>query len=189
MSGFVELGGGGESSGAGTDHSDFFPRAVCGGFGDDPTLLPAFIDDRVFDTLNCHSRVMDAEDAGAFTGGGADSSGEFREVIGFVESVEGFPPESAIYEVVPLGDEIVDRAAAGHAADEGASVAEWCAAVHAASTLLAEFFVGEGEVEFIPIVDAIDWCDFAFYFAEIFNKACWFSHFIYYASGGVLSTT
>ena len=63
---------------------------------------------------------MDAEDAGAFTGGGADSSGEFREVIGFVESVEGFPPESAIYEVVPLGDEIVDRAAAGHAADEGA---------------------------------------------------------------------
>jgi precorrin-3B methylase len=75
-----------------------------------------------------------------------------------VKSVEGFTPESAIYEVVPFGNEVVDRATASHAGDEGASVAEGSATVHASSSLVAELIVRHREVKFVPVVDAIEWC-------------------------------
>jgi len=90
------------------------------------------------DVLDRDGRVVDAEDAGAFARGGAHAAGELGEVVRLVETVEGLFPEAAVDEVVPLRDQVVDRATGGHAADEFARVAERHAAVHAARALIAE---------------------------------------------------
>jgi hypothetical protein len=87
MTGFVELRGGGQTGGPGTDDGDFFAGAFGWRFGGNPAFIPAFVDNRGFDVFNRDWRVVDAEHAGAFAGCGTDAAGEFREVVGFVESV------------------------------------------------------------------------------------------------------
>jgi hypothetical protein len=176
MSGFIKLSGGTESSGARTDDRDFLARAFGGGFGDDPALRPAFIDDRVFDTFNGHWRVVNAQYAGAFAGCWADSTREFGEIVGFVKSVEGFAPESTIDQIVPFGNQVINRAAASHATNQRSGMAEGRTTVHASSSLIAELVIGHGQVKFVPIVNAIEWCDFAFDFAQVFNKSGWLAH-------------
>ena len=39
---------------------------------------------------------MNTENTGTLTGGGADSTGKFGEIIGFMEAIEGFSPQSSI---------------------------------------------------------------------------------------------
>jgi hypothetical protein len=67
---------------------------------------------------------------GAFAGGGADAAGELGEVVGLAQAFVGLLPESAIDEVVELGEEVVEGAARRHAADEASGVAEGDAAIH-----------------------------------------------------------
>src|SRR5262245_35644327 len=120
MAGSVELGGGGKSGGAGADDGDFPAGADGGGFGDNPAFLPAFSDDGAFEVFDGDRRGIDAEDARAFARGRADAAGEFGEIVRLVEAFQGFPPEAAIDEIVPLGDKVVDGATGSHAVKEGA---------------------------------------------------------------------
>ena len=68
---------------------------------------------------------------------GADPAGELGEVVGPVEADRRLAPLAAVDEVVPLRDQVVDRAARGHPADQHAGVAVRDAAVHAARALVA----------------------------------------------------
>ena len=65
-------------------------------------------------------------------------------------------PEAAVDQVVPLGDQVVDRAARGHAVDQLAGVAERNAAVHAACTLHAELALVQVQVKLVPVLDALE---------------------------------
>jgi hypothetical protein len=168
VAGVVGLGGGAEAGGAGADDGDFFAGAKGGGVGLDPAFGPAFVGDGAFDVFDGDGRGVDAEDAGAFAGSGADAAGEVGEVIGFMEAFEGFAPEAAVNEVVPFGDEVVDGTAGGHAAEEEAGVAEGNAAVHAAGALLAEFGFVEVQVELVPVADAFEGGAVEGEFAEVF---------------------
>jgi hypothetical protein len=95
-----------------------------------------------------------AEHARAFARRGADAAGELGKIIRLVQAVERFAPEAAINQIVPFGNQIVDRAAAGHAADELAGVAERNAAIHAARALFLQVGFGQVEVKFLPVGDA-----------------------------------
>ncbi len=55
-------------------------------------------------------------------------------------------------------------------------MAERHTAVHTAGTLLLQIRVRQMEVEFVPIVDAIDRINIGRQFAEKFDKSCGFSH-------------
>jgi hypothetical protein len=151
VAGFVELRGGAETGGAGADDGDFLAGADLGRLGEDPAFVPAFVDDLALDVLDRDGRVVDAEHAGAFARGGADAAGELGEVVRLVQTLERFLPEAAIDQIVPLGDEVVDRAAGGHAADEFAGVAERNAAIHAAGALIAEFLLLHVRVKLLPV--------------------------------------
>ena len=111
MPGSVELLRGRQACGPGTHHCDSFAGARRRWFGVDPTLFEATLDDGVFDIFDSHRRRIDAEHAGAFAGRGAHAAGEFRKIVGLVQAIERFAPETPINEIVPLGNEIVHRAA------------------------------------------------------------------------------
>src|SRR5204863_715391 len=100
--GAIKLGGGTKSGGAGADHGDLFAGADLGRFGNDPTLLPGFVDDRAFDSLYGDRGRVNSEDARAFARGRADAAGEFGKVISLVQPIEGFLPKAAIHQVVPF---------------------------------------------------------------------------------------
>ena len=176
VAGLVELLGGGKTGGAGADDGDFLAGADLGLLRNHPTLVPTAVSDGGLDVLDRDGGVVDAEHAGTFARRGTNAAGELREVVRLVQTVEGFFPETAIDEVVPLGDKVVDRATAGHAADKFAGMAEWHAAVHAARALIAEFLLLHVNVEFLPVLRAFERRAVDGKFAEVFDEAGWFAH-------------
>ena len=82
----------------------------------------------LLDQLDRHRRLIDAQHAGSFARRRADAAGELRKIVGRMQTADRALPAAVIHEVVPVRDQVVDRAA---------GVAERHAAIHAASALLA----------------------------------------------------
>ena len=176
MAGAVELGGGAKTGWTRADDGDALVGAAGGSDGGDPAFVPAVIGDGDLNVLDGHGGGVHAEDAGAVARGGTDAAGELGEVVGLVETLEGFFPEAAVDEVVPLGDQVIDGAAAGHAADERAGMAEGDAAVHTAGALGAEFVLFHVEVERVVVADALERLAVGGKFPREFDEAGWFAH-------------
>src|SRR5207247_8311320 len=98
--------------------------------GDDPALLPRTIDDRQLDLLDrdCVA-LLDLEHARRLARSGAETAGELREVVRAVQLVDRLAEPVAVDEVVPVRDQVSERAAV---------VAERNAALHAAGALVLE---------------------------------------------------
>ena len=105
----------------------FLPVRIFWRLGPNPAFLESALDDVFFDLLDRHRRLIDAEHARGFAGRGTNSSGKFREIVGGVQLADGLFPASAINQIIPVRNEIVDRAS---------GVAERHAAIHAARALL-----------------------------------------------------
>ena len=128
----------GQTRGTGTDDRDATAGAPLRDARLDPSLFPAFVDDRAFDRLDGHWPVGNVKRAGRLAGGGADSSRELGEIVRRMQRVERAPPVPLIDQVVPVGDQVVHRAAV---------VAIRNAAVHAARALLARLFLAQRDHE------------------------------------------
>ncbi len=133
---------GGEPGGARADDRRLAPRLHLGDDGRDPALGPRPLDDLDLDLLDGDRVLVDAEHARGLTRGGAQATGELREVVGGVQALDGVAPVVAVDEVVPVRDEVPERAAV---------VAERDAAVHAAAGLELEGLGRERLVDLLPI--------------------------------------
>src|SRR5690606_20511942 len=80
-----------------------------------------------------------------FAGCRAYQAGELGKVVGGVEAGERLPPAIPIDEVVPIGDEVAERAAV---------VAERHTAVQPARRLDANLLGSGIELDFVPVADA-----------------------------------
>ena len=130
---------GGHTGGAGTDDRDFFAGLVFRRQRRDPTSLPTFIDDGVFDRFDADRIIVDAQRAGFLAWRGTNAAGKFGKIIGGMQRVERVFPVFAEHQIIPIGNDVVDRAAA-HAKRN--------AAIHAARTLGARLVVGQMHDEF-----------------------------------------
>jgi len=110
-----------------------------------PSFVPCALDDAALDELDRNGWLVDAENAGGLAWSRADAPRELREIVGGVQAPNGCFPPAVVRQVVPIGDQVVDRAA---------GVAEGHAAVHAAGSLLALLLLGERFVDLEPILDA-----------------------------------
>ena len=110
------------------------PCAPSGTTRRDPALVPRAVDDLDLDLLDGDRILVDAEHARGLARRRAEPAGELREVVGRVQPLDRVAPVVAVDEVVPVGDEVAERAAV---------VAERDAAVHAAPGLLLQL-VGAG---------------------------------------------
>ena len=102
------------------------PVFTVGMLGRDPALVPRPVDDLDLDLLDRDRVGVDAEHARRLARRRAQPAGELGEVVGGVQPVDGVAPVVAVDEVVPVGDQVAERAAV---------VAERDAAVHAAPGL------------------------------------------------------
>jgi hypothetical protein len=105
----------------------------------DPAFFPALIDQKMLDRFDADRIVVDIERARRFAGCGANASGEFGKVVGRMQNVERHPPLMTIGEIVPIGNDVVDRAS---------TLTERDAAIHAASALARRLVILEGKGEF-----------------------------------------
>src|ERR1700732_2854076 len=109
----------------------------------DPALLPAAVDDRAFDRLDRHRVVVDVQRARRLARRRADAAGEFRKIVGRVQRHRRLAPLVAIDQIVPVRDQIVDRAAL---------VTERDAAIHATRGLRAQYRLRKGFDELLPVL-------------------------------------
>src|SRR5690606_26474667 len=133
-----------------------------GRLGHDPAFRPALVDDGMFDRLDADGIVVDVQRTGGLAGRRADAAGELGKVVGRVQHVQRAAPVLFVHQVVPVGNDVVDRATAG---------AERYAAIHAARALLLGFVVGQGVDELAPVLQAHERRFIGFFDALKFKKA------------------
>ena len=126
VTGARELLGGGEPGRSRADHRDPLAGLDRRDLRHDPPLVPRPVDDLDLDLLDRHRVGVDAEHARRLARRRAQAAGELGEVVRGVQPVDRVAPVVAVHEVVPVGDQVAERAAV---------VAERDAAVHAAPGL------------------------------------------------------
>src|SRR4029079_9861422 len=98
-------------------------------------------------TLDCFNGdriLVDIERAGCFTRSGTDAPRKLRKIVGRMQVARGFVPISAIDQIVPVRDLVVDGATGGRAGDAARAVAIRHATDHAARPPPANLFFWEG---------------------------------------------
>src|SRR3972149_5093904 len=146
MPGAVELIGGGKARRPGAHNGDFLARSRRRLLRLDPTFIEGAVDDGDFDLFDRNGVVIDAEHAGASARRRTKPSGKFGEVIGGMQAHDGVAPAVAVDQVVPIRDQVAERAAL---------VAERDAAIHAARGLLLELGLGGVLVDLVPVAQAL----------------------------------
>src|SRR5258708_10144159 len=103
-----------------------------------PAFFPGLVGDGVLDRLDADGIVVDAQDARFLARRGADASGELGEVVGRVQHLDRALPVLAVNEIAPVGNDVVDPAAA---------LAELDAASHSARALHAGSIIRQAQIE------------------------------------------
>ena len=146
VAGPVQLIGRGQTRRARADDRHLLPRARGRRPRRHPALVPGAIDDRGLDRLDGHRIVVDAEHARPFARRRTQLAGELREVVRRVQPLDRRLPAVAIDEVVPVGNQVAERAAL---------MTERNAAVHAARALRLELARRIRQIDLAPVLDAL----------------------------------
>ena len=173
----VQVFGHRKAGGAAAHHS--YALAGAGGrrCGVQPALGVSRLNDGVLVLAHGHAAAGHiAAGAGGLAQGGAHPAGELREAVGGHQAVHGQLPLAVVDQVVPLRDEVVQRAAGGHAADHHAGLTEGNTAVHAACCLGLLLLTGEPDVKFVEVLHALQRRHIRAGFARIIDKSCCLTH-------------
>ena len=139
-----QLLGRGQAGRPGADDRDLLARAHQRRLGLDPAFGPGPVDDLHLDLLDRDRVGVDAEHAGGLARRRAEPAGELGEVVGRVQPFGRLVPVVPPDQVVPLRDQVAQRAA---------GVAERDAAVHAAAGLALQAPGREVVVDLAPVPD------------------------------------
>src|SRR5581483_7701109 len=130
-----------------TDDRDAPPGPLRRQLRCDPALLPRAVHDRELDLLDRDGvALVDLEHARGLARRRAESPRELGEVVRAVELLDRLAPPVAVHEVVPVGNQVAQRAAV---------VAEGNAALHAARRLVSNADDGQRPDELAVIADAL----------------------------------
>ena len=143
VSGPGELLGGGQPRRARADDRDRLAGLPARHDRRDPALGPGAVDDLDLDLLDRDRVLVDAEHARRLARSGAQAAGELREVVRGVQPLDRLAPPVPVDEVVPVRDQVAERAAV---------VAERDAAVHAPAGLGPQVVLGERLVDLFPVL-------------------------------------
>src|SRR2546423_939967 len=145
MAGPIQLLCAREARGSGADDGDRAARARPRRMRRDPPLLPRAVHDRDLDLLDRDGvALLDLEHAGGLARSRAEPAGELGEVVRAVELRDRLPEAVAVDEVVPVGDQVSERAPA---------LAKRHPALHAARALVAQLSERQRADELAVVAD------------------------------------
>jgi len=133
----------------------------------DPAFIKCSIDNLDLDLLDSDWWLIDANHASRFTGSRAQPASEFREIVCGVEAFDGLAPMITVDKVVPIRNEIAERAAV---------VTERDAAVHASTGLGTDLVCWKFLVDLFPVTKS-NWNRSAFRQLPFpLKETCCFTH-------------
>ena len=176
MSAAVELIGGGKSRGTRADDGDLFACSLFGRLRCCPALLIGCFDDIIFIGADGDRITVSAAGARLFTQSRTHARGELGEAVGHFQTVVRLLPRSETDEVVPLGDQVIQRTARHHAADRQACLTERYAAVHTPLALMLTLRFTDRGVELVIVFDTFFHGRRGVILSCIFHKSVGISH-------------
>ena len=177
MAALVEQVGHGQARGTRADDRHGLARAGRGRHGMNGAALVTVFHDGALVFFDRDRVTRDvAAGAGRLAQGGADPARELRVSVRGDQPVHGQIPLALIDQVVPLGDQVVQRTARCHAADHHAGLAEGHAAVHAAGGLGLLLLAGEPDVKLVEIFNALQRRDIRAGLARVIHKSSDLAH-------------
>src|SRR5258708_27191365 len=99
--------------------------------------------------------MIDAEHARSRAGRRANATGELWKIVGWVQAIERVTPVATIDKVVPLWNQVIDRAAGSSPVNDLAGMTARHAAVHAARALLAQVRLRHVLMKLLPITHTL----------------------------------
>src|SRR5690606_31192934 len=138
----------GESRRTRANDRDFPAGPGFGGVGPDITCRNRPVSQRLLDILDRDRNIFEVERARLFARRGTDPPGPFRKIIGRMQVTDRLVPVAPVYQIVPVGNLVMYRAA-------GRSMAIGHAAIHAACGLLGHFRLGHRQYEFPEVPDPV----------------------------------
>ena len=154
--GTTELLGCGEAGWTRSDDGHFLAGTMFSGLGTNPSFKESAFDDVLLVLLDRHWRLINPQHARRFARRRTNASGKLREIIGRMQLAHGILPVAVVHLIIPVGNEIADRAT---------GLAERNTAIHAARTLLAQLVFGKVLINLEPVVHPFQhrsaWCQFA----------------------------
>src|SRR5215831_10142264 len=131
----------------GTDNGDFLSAANLRQDRTNPAFKESALDDVLLVLFDRHRRLRDAQHARRLTRCRADAAGELGKIVSRMKLANCIFPTSTIDQIVPVGDEVVDRTPC---------LAERYAAIHAARALFAQLLFGKVLIDLEPVVHALE---------------------------------
>ena len=128
-----------------TNHRNGFTGFVSGRLGHNPAFGPSFVNNCMLDGFDPNGIIIDVQCASRFARRGTNTPGKFWKIVSRVKHIQSTTPILAKYEVVPVGDDVVNRAAV---------ITKRYAAIHAARRLFAGLLIREMQNEFTPMFEA-----------------------------------
>ena len=142
----IELIGGSETGRSRSDDGYLLPRARRRQLRRHPSFGVRAIDDRDLDVLDRHRVVVDPEHARSLAGRRTQPAGELGKVVRRVEAIDRRVPLVPVDEVVPVRNQVAERASL---------MTERDTAVHAAGALLHQIAGRRRQIHFAPVVDTL----------------------------------
>ena len=158
-----------EASGAGANDCDAFFRFVWRYLRLYPTHLPALVNNRAFNRFDSDWLIGQIQRTGRLTRGRTNSAGEFGKVIRAMEDFDGFAPVALVNQIVPVRNDVVDRASVMAIRDT---------TIHATRPLFLEFVFGQGNNEFLVILDPVSDQAIASILTRNFHETGRFAHLL-----------
>src|SRR6185312_9170892 len=119
------------------------PGAEFWRLGTDEAFLESALDNALFDLLDGDRRLVNAKHACCLARSGTNPSRKLRKIVGRMQLSHRFFPMTAVDEIIPVRNEIVDRTP---------GMAERHAAIHAARALGSQFFFRKILVDLEPVI-------------------------------------
>ena len=114
-----------------------------------PSFSPRTINNRYFNLFDVHRVLVNSKHACGFARSRTEAACEFRKVVCGMKSFNGILPMLAIHQVIPVRNEVAERASV---------IAKRDTAVHATSSLTLENLTIKRFVDLFPVLQTkFDW--------------------------------
>src|SRR5690606_38451156 len=106
MAGACQLLCSGQAGRAGTDDGDLLAGLVAGRLRHHPAVFTGLVDDGALDGLDADRLARDVQRTRGFTRRRADAAGEFGELVGRVQDIDGLAPVAPIDQIIPVRNDV-----------------------------------------------------------------------------------
>ncbi len=149
------------------NHRHFFTCFLSSGLRHNPSITPAFFGNKALNGFDTYRVAIHIQSASRFARRWANTSREFRKIIGGMQGVQRLLIVTCVHQIIPIRNDIVDGAA---------RCTKRRAAIHTARCLYGGLFIRHWNHKFFVMLEALGNFAVLVFLTLKLHKTCHFTH-------------